>query len=222
LFQSLSTESGGESWTPIHGVVSGGAAFGASRISDSLRRSDDHPAAGDMPRTHQDRTQQKADPRKLLLLASSATSRLVGRDSRRRDGEDRTGKTPARQRCRALMRCPPENSGSHLTLWWREQDSNPWSLARGRTRANHVIHLSRWWNPAVEDQCNGRALRIGQTRPVTVHIPVATLSSHLRSFDQNLHALLDRKRRLLYKALLPPEVTESERQRLLDETLAGA
>jgi hypothetical protein len=90
------------------------------------------------------------------------------------------------------------------------------------TRANHVIHLSRWWNPAVEDQCNGRALRIGQTRPVTVHIPVATLSSHLRSFDQNLHALLDRKRRLLYKALLPPEVTESERQRLLDETLAGA
>jgi SNF2 family DNA or RNA helicase len=42
------------------------------------------------------------------------------------------------------------------------------------TRANHVIHLSRWWNPAVEDQCTGRALRIGQRRPVTVHIPIST------------------------------------------------
>src|SRR5437773_1066563 len=57
------------------------------------------------------------------------------------------------------------------------------------TRANHVIHQSLWWNPAVEDQCNGRALRIGQTRPVTVHVPLATLSSQNRSFDQNLHAL---------------------------------
>jgi len=90
------------------------------------------------------------------------------------------------------------------------------------TRANHVVHLSRWWNPAVEDQCNGRALRIGQTRPVTVHIPVATLSSHSRSFDQNLHALLQRKRRLTHEALLPPEATESERQQLLEESLAGA
>ena len=28
------------------------------------------------------------------------------------------------------------------------------------TAANHVIHLSRWWNPAAEDQCSGRARRI--------------------------------------------------------------
>jgi hypothetical protein len=90
------------------------------------------------------------------------------------------------------------------------------------TQANHVIHLSRWWNPAVEDQCNGRALRIGQTRTVTVHIPVAMLSSHGRSFDQNLQALLERKRRLMHEALLPPEATISERQRLLEQTLAGA
>jgi len=90
------------------------------------------------------------------------------------------------------------------------------------TRANHVIHLSRWWNQAVEDQCNGRALRIGQTRPVTVHIPVATLPSHGRSFDENLHALLDRKRRLMNDALLPPDATESKRRELLEESLAGA
>src|SRR3546814_1366106 len=41
------------------------------------------------------------------------------------------------------------------------------------TAANNVIHLSRWWNPAVEDQATDRAYRIGQTRPVTIHIPMA-------------------------------------------------
>jgi SNF2 family DNA or RNA helicase len=89
------------------------------------------------------------------------------------------------------------------------------------TRATHVIHLSRWWNPAVEDQCNGRALRIGQTRPVTVHIPVSTLPQGRRSFDQNLNSLLERKRRLMHEALLPPEATDSEKSELLKDSLAG-
>jgi SNF2 family DNA or RNA helicase len=35
--------------------------------------------------------------------------------------------------------------------------------------ANHVIHLDRWWNPAVEDQCTDRAYRIGATKEVFVH-----------------------------------------------------
>jgi SNF2 family DNA or RNA helicase len=34
------------------------------------------------------------------------------------------------------------------------------------TSANHVIHLSRWWNPAVEDQCTDRVYRIGQDQTV--------------------------------------------------------
>ncbi|MED7825573.1 DEAD/DEAH box helicase [Streptomyces chiangmaiensis] len=37
------------------------------------------------------------------------------------------------------------------------------------TRATHVIHYDRWWNPAVEDQATDRAYRIGQDRPVQVH-----------------------------------------------------
>ncbi|MEV1295119.1 DEAD/DEAH box helicase [Pseudonocardia sp. NPDC049635] len=36
------------------------------------------------------------------------------------------------------------------------------------TAANHVIHLDRWWNPAVEDQATDRAFRIGQKRSVQV------------------------------------------------------
>jgi superfamily II DNA or RNA helicase len=37
------------------------------------------------------------------------------------------------------------------------------------TRAGHVIHYDRWWNPAVEQQATDRAYRIGQTQPVQVH-----------------------------------------------------
>lgn len=37
------------------------------------------------------------------------------------------------------------------------------------TRANHVVHFDRWWNPAVENQATDRAFRIGQTRNVMVH-----------------------------------------------------
>ncbi|TGA84677.1 DEAD/DEAH box helicase, partial [Streptomyces sp. MZ04] len=41
------------------------------------------------------------------------------------------------------------------------------------TRAGHVIHYDRWWNPAVEDQATDRAYRIGQTQPVQVHRLIA-------------------------------------------------
>ncbi len=37
------------------------------------------------------------------------------------------------------------------------------------TRANHVIHFDRWWNPAVENQATDRAFRIGQRKKVMVH-----------------------------------------------------
>jgi non-specific serine/threonine protein kinase len=36
------------------------------------------------------------------------------------------------------------------------------------TAANHVVHVDRWWNPAVEDQATDRAYRIGQGRTVQV------------------------------------------------------
>ncbi|MFF8834538.1 DEAD/DEAH box helicase [Streptomyces sp. NPDC015130] len=41
------------------------------------------------------------------------------------------------------------------------------------TRAGHVVHYDRWWNPAVEEQATDRAYRIGQTQPVQVHRLVA-------------------------------------------------
>jgi SNF2 family DNA or RNA helicase len=78
------------------------------------------------------------------------------------------------------------------------------------TAANHVVHLSRWWNPAVEDQCNDRVYRIGQEQPVTIHIPIAVHPAFGNgSFDQTLDALLERKR-ALSKHMLAPPLQESD------------
>jgi SNF2 family DNA or RNA helicase len=42
-------------------------------------------------------------------------------------------------------------------------------LGLNLTRASHVFHFDRWWNPAVENQATDRAFRIGQTKNVMVH-----------------------------------------------------
>ena len=61
--------------------------------------------------------------------------------------------------------------------------------------ANHVIHYSRTWNPAKEDQATDRAYRIGQTKKVFVYYPVVT-AKEFDTFDVNLHRLLEYKREL--------------------------
>jgi len=61
--------------------------------------------------------------------------------------------------------------------------------------ANHVIHFTRTWNPAKEDQATARAYRIGQTRTVTVYYP-GVISDQFPSFDVRLDALLSSKRAL--------------------------
>ena len=59
------------------------------------------------------------------------------------------------------------------------------------TRATHVLHYDRWWNPAVEDQATDRAYRIGQDRPVQVHRLIAE-----GTLEDKIAALLDKKRDL--------------------------
>lgn len=79
--------------------------------------------------------------------------------------------------------------------------------------ANHVIHLERHWNPAKEDQATDRAYRIGQTRAVTVYLPAARHpNTERRSFDDVLHALIEKKRGLQGAlGLVPPQsVTDTE------------
>ncbi|MFK0064032.1 DEAD/DEAH box helicase [Streptomyces werraensis] len=59
------------------------------------------------------------------------------------------------------------------------------------TRADHVVHYDRWWNPAVEAQATDRAHRIGQTRPVQVHRLIAE-----GTVEDRIAALLEAKKEL--------------------------
>ncbi|WP_238580797.1 DEAD/DEAH box helicase [Streptomonospora alba] len=64
------------------------------------------------------------------------------------------------------------------------------------TAANHVLHIDRWWNPAVEDQATDRAFRIGQRRDVQVRklICVGTL-------EERIDEMIEGKRRLAASAV---------------------
>ena len=59
------------------------------------------------------------------------------------------------------------------------------------TRADHVVHYDRWWNPAVEAQATDRAHRIGQVRPVQVHRLIAE-----GTLEDRIAALLESKKEL--------------------------
>ncbi|MFF9778158.1 DEAD/DEAH box helicase [Streptomyces sp. NPDC013978] len=59
------------------------------------------------------------------------------------------------------------------------------------TRADHVVHYDRWWNPAVEAQATDRAYRIGQTKPVQVHRLIAE-----GTVEDRIAALLESKKKL--------------------------
>lgn len=81
------------------------------------------------------------------------------------------------------------------------------------TEANHVIHLSRWWNPAVEDQATDRVFRIGQKRDVHVYLPMAVHPDPdlaPSSFDLRLNALIERKRKLTRDLFFPPDASDGE------------
>jgi SNF2 family DNA or RNA helicase len=59
------------------------------------------------------------------------------------------------------------------------------------TKANHVFHYDRWWNPAVEDQATDRAFRIGQRKNVFVHKFVA-----MGTMEERIDAMIEDKKRL--------------------------
>lgn len=79
------------------------------------------------------------------------------------------------------------------------------------TAANNVIHLERWWNPAVEDQCNDRAYRIGQKNDVNIYTPVAKHRlNEIPSFDIVLDGILTKKRALAESLFFPSELTPED------------
>ncbi len=81
------------------------------------------------------------------------------------------------------------------------------------TRATHVVHYDRWWNPAVEDQASDRAWRIGQDRPVQVHRLICE-----GTLEERIAALLETKRGLAESVVGGGEAWVSE---LSDAELAA-
>jgi SNF2 family DNA or RNA helicase len=61
------------------------------------------------------------------------------------------------------------------------------------TRANHVFHYDRWWNPAVENQATDRAFRIGQKKNVEIHkfITLGTLEEKIDEMIESKKAVAD-------------------------------
>lgn len=80
------------------------------------------------------------------------------------------------------------------------------------TRAEHVVHYDRWWNPAVEAQATDRAYRIGQDRPVQVHRLIAE-----GTIEDRIADMLSRKRELADAVLGTGEAALTE---LTDAELA--
>ncbi|WP_443938220.1 SNF2-related protein [Pedobacter sp. MW01-1-1] len=84
------------------------------------------------------------------------------------------------------------------------------------TKANHIVHYTRHWNPAKEEQATDRAYRIGQQKDVFVYYPMAIFSddmkdeegNRMKSFDEILDTLLNNKKSLASNTLFPTEQAE--------------
>jgi SNF2 family DNA or RNA helicase len=121
------------------------------------------------------------------------------------------GGTPVRQRDAmvASFQAGPDAGGVPVFLLSLRAGGTGLNL----TRADHVVHVDRWWNPAVEDQATDRAHRIGQTRAVQVHRLVTQ-----GTVEERVAELLRRKRSLADAVLARGEgaLTELSNEELLD------
>ena len=90
-------------------------------------------------------------------------------------------------------------------------------LGLNLTRADFVILLDPWWNPAVEDQASDRAHRIGQTKPVTIYRLIAK-----QTIEEKIIALHNEKRDLAEKILsgtdTPGTISAEELLKLITES----
>ncbi|MEG0620719.1 MAG: DEAD/DEAH box helicase [Raoultibacter sp.] len=96
------------------------------------------------------------------------------------------GQTPVKARGRMADRF---NSDEYLPFMVLSLKAG--GVGLNLTAANHVVHFDRWWNPAVENQANDRAFRIGQTKNVLVHKFVTT-----GTLEEKIDALLEQKQKL--------------------------
>lgn len=93
----------------------------------------------------------------------------------------------------------PIKDRSNLVQAFQEEEGPPFfvlSIKAGGTgltltRASHVIHFDRWWNPAVENQATDRAYRIGQKKNVLVHKFICQ-----GTLEEKIHTMIENKKNL--------------------------
>lgn len=85
------------------------------------------------------------------------------------------------------------------------------------TSANHVIHYTRWWNPAVENQATDRAYRIGQTKDVYVYQIITQDKNNFPNgtVEEIMHQLLTDKSELAENVIIPFD-TKSFQQEIVE------
>ncbi|NTW45036.1 MAG: ATP-dependent helicase, partial [Anaerolineaceae bacterium] len=99
------------------------------------------------------------------------------------------GNTPIKMRDQMIKRFMEEENGPQVFILSLKAGG----IGLNLTRANHVIHFDRWWNPAVEDQATDRAFRIGQNRNVMVHkfVCVGTLEERIDEMIESKKGLAE-------------------------------
>jgi SNF2 family DNA or RNA helicase len=97
------------------------------------------------------------------------------------------GGTPPGRRSEMVERFQQETGGPRLFVLSLKAGGTGLNL----TRANHVFHFDRWWNPAVEDQATDRAFRIGQRQNVLVHKFVC-----IGTLEEKIDAMIEQKKGL--------------------------
>ena len=100
------------------------------------------------------------------------------------------GSTSAKNRDKMIQRFQEDKDSSPIFLLSLKAGGFGLNL----TRANHVFHFDRWWNPAVERQATDRVHRIGQTRRVQVHkfVCIGTIEDRIDKLLTEKSALSDR------------------------------
>jgi len=80
------------------------------------------------------------------------------------------------------------------------------------TGANHVIHYTRWWNPAVENQATDRVYRIGQEKNVEVYYPIIKDTDSGRTVEEVVDQLLSEKKELAENVITPSKNLNIEQE----------
>ena len=119
------------------------------------------------------------------------------------------GATPAKSRDKMVDRFQNDPNGPMVFILSIKAGGTGLNL----TRANHVFHFDRWWNPAVENQATDRAFRIGQTKNVQVYKYLCA-----GTFEEKIDDMIERKKALAESIVGTSEgwITELSTEQLRD------